>query len=329
MQQNYSPSDAAMFARKQFIDYDIDAPDVNFLRHSVTPFLAFSYRIIPVLAETAVVRPWKYAKYAALGYAINKIGATMGGGEADKERQLMPKTSAGNILGIPILPTKEIKLPFTDEQGNSKYINIQRLFPGGDVLELGTGVIPGLPAPLQPSFGIGGDILFGLAGVDLFTKKMDQTRGISVVEDVTGSLKSIGVKLIPNFPFLPGSYSTKRIERAQPGRTEISPFREPESELQAILNAFGIKVTNRSLTSLTVTKKAELDRVLKVYDRKTKELGKKLASGEITEQQFEDRLSDIVIDIQKQVMIFGGRLEGIDPATILQSEEMIDLMNQR
>ena len=329
MQQGYSPSDAAMFARKQFIDYDIDAPAINFLRHSVTPFLAFSYRIIPILAETAIVRPWKYAKYAALGYALNKIGATMGGGEADKERQLLPKTSAGNILGIPILPTKEIKLPFTDKQGNSKYINIQRIFPGGDVLDLGTGILPGVPAPLQPSVGIAGDILFGLAGIDLFTKKMDQTRGISVLEDVTGSLKSIGVKLIPNFPFLPGSYSTKRIERAQPGREEISPFREPESELQAILNAFGIKVTNRSLTSLTVTKKAELDRILKIYDRQSKELGKKLASGEITEQQFEDRLSDIVIDIQKQVMIFGGRLEGIDPATILQSKEMIDLMNSR
>ena len=158
---------------------------------------------------------------------------------------------------------------------------------------------------------------------------MDQTRGISVAEDITGSLKSIGVKLIPNFPFLPGSYSTKRIERAQPGRTEISPFREPESELQAILNAFGIKVTNRSLTSLTVTKKAELDKILKKYDLDIKNAGKKLASGEITEKQFEEEVADIVIKIQKQVMIFGGRLEGIDPATILQSKEMIDLMNSR
>ena len=328
-QQGFSDADAAMFARKQFIDYDIQAPVINFFRHGVTPFLAFSYRVIPLLAETAVVRPWKYAKYAALGYGLSKVGGMMGGGDAEKERQLMPKTSAGNILGIPILPTKEIKLPFTDKEGNSKYINIERLFPGGDILELGQGIIPGLPAPFQPSFGIAGDVVFGLAGVDLFTKKMDQTRGISVAEDITGSLKSIGVKLIPNFPFLPGSYSTKRIERAQPGRTEISPFREPESELQAILNAFGIKVTNRSLTSLTVTKKAELDKILKKYDLDIKNAGKKLASGEITEKQFEEEVADIVIKIQKQVMIFGGRLEGIDPATILQSKEMIDLMNSR
>ena len=50
---------------------------------------------------------------------------------------------------------------------------------------------------------------------------------------------------------------------------------------------------------------------------------------EITEKQFEEEVADIVIKIQKQVMIFGGRLEGIDPATILQSKEMIDLMNSR
>jgi hypothetical protein len=58
--------DAALDARKSFIDYNIDAPAINWMRNTVTPFLAYTYRIIPILAETAIVRPWKYAKYAAL-----------------------------------------------------------------------------------------------------------------------------------------------------------------------------------------------------------------------------------------------------------------------
>ena len=34
-----------LFARKQFIDYDIDAPLINHLRNTATPFLSFTYRI--------------------------------------------------------------------------------------------------------------------------------------------------------------------------------------------------------------------------------------------------------------------------------------------
>ena len=323
-----SDADAAMFARKQFIDYDIQAPVINTLRHTVTPFLSFTYRIVPLLAETAIVRPWKFAKYAALGYALNKTGELLGGGEPEKERQLLPKTVAGNILGVPILPHKEIKLPFQSEDGSSKYINIQRLFPGGDVFDLGTGGFLA-PAPLQPSFGFIGDAFFSLAGIDLFTRKIDDTRGVSVIEDAKSSVKSLGQKLIPNFPFLPGSYATKRIERAQPGRTEISPFREPESELQAILNAFGIKITNRSLRTLSVGKKAEFDKIVSKLNKDKDKLAKQFASGEITAAEFEDKIADIVMKIQEQAMIFGGRLEGIDPATIKQSPEMIDLMNSR
>ena len=66
--------DAALDARKSFIDYNIDAPAINWMRNTLLLFLAYTYRIIPILAETAIVRPWKYAKYAALGYGLNKMG---------------------------------------------------------------------------------------------------------------------------------------------------------------------------------------------------------------------------------------------------------------
>lgn len=329
MQKGYSASDAAMFARKQFVDYDIDAPVINHLRNSATPFLAFTYRVVPLLAETAVLRPWKYAKYAALGYGLNKVGETMGGGDAEIERQLLPKDRAGNILGIPILPANEIKLPFKGKDGASKYINVRRLFPGGDTLELGQGILPGVPAPLQPSFGIGGDVLFGLAGVDLFRKKMDDTHlgHTNAIQNLGTAATRIATKLIPNFPFIPGSYSTARINRARPGVENVSAFSVKEPEWQAILNAFGIKITDRTLDTLTIGKEKEFQNIMKGLDEDVRDLEKKLITNKITMQEFDEKVADIAIEMQKQAMIFGGRLEGISPAEIVESEEVLNLRN--
>jgi len=85
-----SPAEAALDARRAFIDYNIDAPAINWMRNTITPFLAYTYRIVPILAETAIVRPWKYAKWAGLGYGLNKLGSLYGGGYEEAERAVMP-----------------------------------------------------------------------------------------------------------------------------------------------------------------------------------------------------------------------------------------------
>ena len=91
-----------------FIDYNIDAPAINWMRNTITPFLAYTYRIIPILAETAIVRPWKYAKYAALGYGLNQMGDLVGGGDEEAERALMPERKQGSFFGMPFLPYRNI-----------------------------------------------------------------------------------------------------------------------------------------------------------------------------------------------------------------------------
>ena len=60
------------------------------MRQTVTPFLAYTYRLRAYsIAETAVVRPWKYFKYAAMGYGLNNLGDIVGGGDEEAERALM------------------------------------------------------------------------------------------------------------------------------------------------------------------------------------------------------------------------------------------------
>ena len=58
LNKGFSPADAALDARKSFIDYNISAQGINAFSYLPKPFLAYTYRVIPILAETAVVRPW-------------------------------------------------------------------------------------------------------------------------------------------------------------------------------------------------------------------------------------------------------------------------------
>ena len=91
--KGYNKLQAAQDARKSFIDYNIQAPGINALRSLPTPFLAYTSSVIPILAETAVVRRWKFAKYAVLGYTLNNLGELVGTGDPETERKLFTKES--------------------------------------------------------------------------------------------------------------------------------------------------------------------------------------------------------------------------------------------
>ena len=168
-----------------------------------------------------------------------------------------------------------------------------------------------------------------MLGYDLFTQKSVQGRGVNALEDFSGALKNIGIKLIPNFPFLPGSYSTKRIDRTLPGRPETSPFRTKEEELQAILSSFGFKISDKDLSVLERTKQLELDDFIRKTESKIKDKYDKFRGGIIPFAEFENFKAKKIMEIREQIMIFQGRLQGISPAEIRETPEFLDLMNQR
>lgn len=308
-----SYEDAALFARKQFIDYDIDAPAINHLRNTVTPFLSFTYRMIPILAETAVMRPTKFAKYAALGYALTNLEGYVGGEEAKVERALLPDYEAGNIMDLPFMPKKVIRIPMKDQNGRPKFVNISRLFPGGDVLSFdGKKAVPFLPEPLQPSFGVVGDAVQSAIGYDLFRGEKDIRRGDGgPIEETMEALDMFVRKLIPNFPYVPGSYSTKRLERAL--KQEQSPYRVPQSEAEALLNSFGIKISNKSIATLARSKKIEFDRDIRKQKRKISNIAKDFSNGSIDEDEYIKKVGKVMEKINKIQMTYFGRLAGVDP----------------
>ena len=308
-----SYEDAAMFARKQFIDYDIQAPAINALRNSMTPFISFTYRMIPILVETAVLRPTKYVKYAVLGAGLTQLEGMYGGEEAKKERALLPDYEAGNILDLPFMPKKTIRIPMKDQNGRPKFVNISRLFPGGDVLSMdGKNPVPFLPEPLQPSFGVGGDFIMSMIGYDLFTGQKAANRGDGGwVEETAEAFGMFGKKLIPNFPYLPGSYSAIKLERARKG--DKSPYRVQQSELEALFNSFGFKVSNKSVKTLKKSKKIELSNDLRKQKKKLSNLKKDYKNKKIDRQEYKKKVAKVKTRVKQLQMIYFGRLQGDDP----------------
>ena len=274
-----------------------------------------------------MLRPWKFAKYGALGYTLNKAGEMFGDGDPEKERAIMEadKYKGGKILNLPFMPYKNLKLPVKTETGESKYLFIERYFPGGDIFEMGTGNIGFLPAPLTISAGIAGDVISSIIGYDMFLNKTIEGRGLSGGQDLVSILGSIGSKLIPNFPFVPGSFATNRINRATRGGEE-SLFIDEESELIAIANSVGIKINNVTVKKLNRKLKAQITKEVKYYQKKIKELHKKLQTGEISKARYDKKRAGYMNDIRNVMREYNLRIEGYDPRLIKEPDFVLKML---
>ena len=289
--KGYTAAEAGLDARRAFIDYNINAPAINWMRQTATPFLAYTYRIVPLLAETAVVRPWKYLKYAAMGYGLNSMGEIVGGGDEKAERALMQEKQKGKFI-FDFMPYREIKMPipkFGDQPFEGpKYMNFTRFVPGGDIFDVGGNLFPYLPAPVQPNFGLMGEVLSSMLGFDLYGQRKLRGLGINDWEDVKVKGGDLLQDLTPNIPFFPGSYSTQRIDSARKGKE--SPYRAKETELEALFRSVGFKLETKSIDKLKTLKAAELNRKIKPIRENIRDLNNDLYKGLIDKEQYKKKL---------------------------------------
>ena len=219
---------AAREATEGFIDYNIQPPLINFLRDSALPFFSYTYRVIPILAKTATLKPSKFAKWAAIGYALDYAGRERSKQETEYERAIMREKRLSRMFGLPFMPPTFIKVgdplrgaeqfaqkrfdlalgwgldrdPVTNEKlpQRSFYADTLRYIPGADALGQTTpeegGFIPGLPAPFQPSGGLAGEAVLAGFGVDPFTYKRIED------PDIVNNLQFTLARLVPNNPIL-------------------------------------------------------------------------------------------------------------------------------
>lgn len=287
-------TEAALDARKWFIDYDINAPAINFLRRTATPFLSYTYRIVPLLAETAALRPHKFAKWAMIGYGLNELGKQIGGGDPELERVTMREELSKTLWGVPYMPPTVIRMPFNSNDGDSQYLDISRWIPGGDIFEERETGVPGVPAPLQPSFGLYGDIYnVAVARTDPFTGQ--EIEGLGVGEDGKAIAKALVKRLTPNVALIPGSYAYEKMKRAlrmQKGfeRGEGIPgsqYAAPYSPWEAFAYTLGIKLRPQDPTVNQKVKEFQLNNDLKEVEKLVYQARRDFDKGDISYDQRE------------------------------------------
>ena len=254
-------AEAGKFAKRAFLDYDITAPWINALRQTILPFVAFPYRAIPMMAETAAHRPWKVMKMMMIAGSLNAlVYALLGGsGDEDRERKVLPPEKSGKIWGI--IP-KLIRMPWN--HGDAPvFLDIRRFVIVGDVLdtEQSHSAIPLLPFlnPAGPLATVS-ELVFNrssFTGRDI-TKETDTTKEVTL-----NVLDHLYKSFMPNIPGLPGSYATKGIWNAGTGRTD--DFGREQSFPMAMLSSVGVKVS-------AYPRDVALQNIMREHNRKKSEI---------------------------------------------------------
>ena len=278
---------AAKEAREGFVDYEKTSPLLEGMREGPFPFIAYMYGIVPRLAETAVKKPWKLAKWGLIWHGINQIGEDMSPDqeETDKQRALMdPERGGMPLMGLPGMPSGMIKMPeaISPDTPDDWYVNVARGLPGGTDMfgqrESAPGVIPGLPQFAQPSFGAAGALFNTAMGIDPF-------RGRDIPEGER--LKYLGQQFMPNLP-IPGmpSYAGKKVDRARAGRR--SKTKDDHTVTSALLSGLGLKLTPVSTRKLKKRRGYPYDKKIRELSTKRRNL-KNNWVGELDEDFYKER----------------------------------------
>jgi len=306
LDKGFSPEDAALDARKWFIDYDISAPFIVGLKRTILPFVSYTYRVMPLLAEGVIMRPHKLAKWAALGYGMNAIGQGIAGEDkADDEIQrltMRESQSKRMFSGVPIIgenmPYTQIRLPFNSVNGDPLFLDVERWIPGGDVFsqrETSEVGIPGLPTPFQP----GGLYVDAIANfifkVDPFTgTEIDQSEGRMPL------LKHFLKRIPPNIPGIPGTYATEKLKKAKsPDDIITNPnfqdsyFTSPSGYWESLAYTFGIKLRPQNLKVNQDVKDLENDKKVKELENRRYELEDDFREEKVTQEEYNKQLTKL------------------------------------
>jgi len=193
-----SPAEAVEYAQKYIFTYDDLPKTARRVRDFALPFFAYTYKVVPTLAQTALEQPWRLAAPAAVLYTVNAMMYAFAAGaddddwmevikrymtdedfrekaramEKDERVNLPPWMKGATAIGTP----KTIRLGTDEATDLPVFLDVARIFPGGDLFDAhnNAGGVP-LLAPITPNH----PILTSAAAI-LFNK--DTFRGTEIVK---------------------------------------------------------------------------------------------------------------------------------------------------
>ena len=137
-EKGMAPKEAWLDAEKWLFDYSEVPTFIDWSRQSPlgAPFITFTYKALPVIAESIVTAPWRIGSVLATLYYLNDMSAAMLGLTERQRKELeavLPERMKGRIFGVP----KFILLPWRDRYGQVQYLDLTYILPWGDIGETG------------------------------------------------------------------------------------------------------------------------------------------------------------------------------------------------
>jgi hypothetical protein len=289
------PTEAALEARDQFLNYDIRAPWVNAARRSVLPFISYTYRAVPVIAQSVALRPWKLAKYATVAYVANALAYALTGGDEEEERRSMREHEQGaSWIGAP----KMLRAPWQDDNGNPVFLDIRRWIPAGDVFDMNQGQ-SAIPVPAWLQFG--GPIMLAFE----FTLNKQAFTGKEITNDKTDDIWDKTSKVadwawkswMPSAAYIPGSWYWERIGNAAVGARDWQG--RPYQLEQAIPSSIGIKLKPQDVDQGFAMHAMEFSKVERELKLKMRRLARDHERGIVSDKEYEKQKAKIMKNLGK------------------------------
>ena len=284
---------AGKYARKYMLDYDISTPAVQLMRESAMPFISYTYRAAPIIAETIIKRPWKIAKWGLILNAANDLAAD--DEEYRTERKLQKELSAGyDVLRIPGANTL-VKLP------NEKYLDVSRWVPAGDVLQVkDQGFnLPFVPTPLQPSGGAIGGLYKTAVGFDTFTKQMAPGIGSGVSKDEYEARFGLQRDSIFGREFIPLWNQGWNIYDSYVASGNKHPTKDDRTFNESLLGAVGIKVKTFDKEKMKMRVSYKYQNQMESLQKKMKKMSANRQGGRINKEDYENEMSRLTKELKR------------------------------
>lgn len=278
--------EAGYFARKAFLDYDIDSRAVNLARQTFLPFISWTYAIIPVLSRIAVEQPWKLVTLGAAYAAVTTLLSAAAGDEDDdqmRKRLGMDERMFG-FFG----PYTNVRLPI-DAQGEKTFVPLGKFIPVPFVFKeqpngaFGNKYWPSNLTPNGPLMAF----VAAVVNVDPYTGKALSSDADSNFERMMKAMQHIWQQMTPGGALgalIPGTKPTFMPDKGISG--------SDPNYLANALKLMGVPVKTVNETDAAIGNAAEVKSIAGTYRKARYEAEKKLRRGSIDSEKYAEMIRE-------------------------------------